>query len=89
MIDQLVAESEEPPRTVKGVGQDFLDGLERVPLKSLKRDAECPICGQPFLDGMVSPPILPCCPLLPFLPPLPSPLPPTSPFPPPPETPPT
>lgn len=58
-----MAESEEPPRTVKGVGQDFLDGLERVPLKSLKRDAECPICGQPFVDGTVALPTHPFSPL--------------------------
>jgi hypothetical protein len=36
---------------VKGVPDSFLDGLDRVPKKNLKPDEDCPICGNPFLDG--------------------------------------
>ncbi|KAM0803546.1 hypothetical protein BDR22DRAFT_839071 [Usnea florida] len=52
MIELLVANSEAPPREVKGVSQGFLDELERVPNKLLKPSMDCPICGNPFLDGM-------------------------------------
>ncbi|THX14562.1 hypothetical protein D6D13_02809 [Aureobasidium pullulans] len=49
MIEQLMQESENPPREVKGVSDDFLAQLDRVPKTSLK-DKDCPICGNPFLD---------------------------------------
>lgn len=29
--------------------------LERVPRKALKKDMDCPICGNPFLEGMRGP----------------------------------
>ena len=36
------------------MSQEFLDTLDRIPLKSLKRrkeeDATCPICSTPFLE---------------------------------------
>ena len=51
MIDSLLADAEQPPKEVKGVSQDFLDELERVPRKVLKKDMDCPICGNAFLEG--------------------------------------
>lgn len=50
MIETLMAGAQNPPREIKGVPQSFLDGLERVPKKVLKKDMDCPICGQPFLE---------------------------------------
>ena len=55
MIALLISEAEHPPSSGKagvgaGVDQDFLDGLERVPRKSLRRGMECPICGSAFVD---------------------------------------
>jgi len=35
---------------VEGVPQSYLDELERVPKKQLKKDDNCPICGENFLD---------------------------------------
>ena len=54
MISTLRDTAEVPPQKVTGVSQEFLDTLERVPLKSLKKrkkeDAICPICSVPFLE---------------------------------------
>lgn len=50
MIELLVANSQAPPKEVKGVSQGFLDELERVPNKLLKPSMDCPICSNPFLD---------------------------------------
>ncbi|MDI1489693.1 MAG: hypothetical protein OHK93_000891 [Ramalina farinacea] len=50
MISLLITEAEHPPTQQRGVDQDFLDSLERVPKKQLKRGMECPICGAEFLD---------------------------------------
>ncbi|KAL6714472.1 tRNA (uridine-2'-O-)-methyltransferase trm7 [Lecanora helva] len=50
MIESLFAEAEQPPKEVKGVSQSFLDELERVPRKILKKEMDCPICGNAFLD---------------------------------------
>ncbi|KAI9793285.1 MAG: hypothetical protein M1833_000784 [Piccolia ochrophora] len=50
LIESLMHDAEMPPREVKGVGQEFLDGLERVPKKSLKRSDVCPICNNGFLE---------------------------------------
>jgi hypothetical protein len=55
MIEQLLQNAQDPPREVVGVSQEFLDGLERVSKKSLKKEEDCPICGQPFLDGTFIP----------------------------------
>lgn len=46
-LDQLI---ENPPEKVEGVPQSYLDELERVPKKQLKKDDNCPICGENFLD---------------------------------------
>lgn len=39
-----------PPDTIPGVSQEYLDNLDRVPRKQLKKDDSCPICAEPFLD---------------------------------------
>ena len=54
-IAQLLQHAREPPEEVVGVSQDFMDNLERVPKKQLKKTEECPICAQPFLDGELDP----------------------------------
>lgn len=38
------------PHEIKGVSQQFIDALDRVPKKSLKKDEMCPICAEKFLD---------------------------------------
>jgi hypothetical protein len=50
MIAELMANASDPPREIVGVPQSFLDSLERVPKKALKKDMDCPICGLPFVD---------------------------------------
>ncbi|KAF2804607.1 uncharacterized protein BDZ99DRAFT_525438 [Mytilinidion resinicola] len=50
MILSLMHSADNPPRELEGVPDSFLDELERVPKKSLKKDDECPICCNPFLD---------------------------------------
>ena len=35
---------------IKGVSQNFIDSLDRVPKKQLKKTDVCPICAEPFLD---------------------------------------
>lgn len=44
---------EAPPTRPKGLPAEFLDGLDRVSKKSLKKDDECQICGIAFLDGEI------------------------------------
>ncbi|KAG9248046.1 hypothetical protein BJ878DRAFT_538722 [Calycina marina] len=39
-----------PPTTVEGVNQAYLDELERVDKKTLKEEDTCPICAEKFLD---------------------------------------
>ena len=54
MVNSLRDSAEMPPQKVKGVSQEFLDTLERIPtkhLKKMKKDAAiCPICSVPFLE---------------------------------------
>lgn len=51
MIEVLRQNADDPPAEVKGVPNTFLDELERVPKKALKKEDTCPICVNPFLDG--------------------------------------
>ncbi|CCX06504.1 hypothetical protein FPQ18DRAFT_324357 [Pyronema domesticum] len=37
-------------KEVKGLGQEFLDTLERVPKNRLKEDDVCPVCNERFLE---------------------------------------
>ena len=50
MIEALMASAERPPTEVKGVDEEYIAALERVSIKKVKRDAECPICGNEFVD---------------------------------------
>jgi len=50
MIETLQQSANDPPRELQGVPDSFLDELERVPKKALKKTDECPICCNPFLD---------------------------------------
>lgn len=52
LVEELMQDAENPPREVKGVSDDFLAQLDRVPKTALK-DKDCPICGNPFLDGIL------------------------------------
>ena len=40
----------DPPRILQGVGQEFLDALDRVPRKRLAADDDCAICKVPYLE---------------------------------------
>lgn len=40
----------DPPAALRGVAQDFVDALDRVPRKALHRDDDCAICKVPYLD---------------------------------------
>ncbi|KAF3903193.1 hypothetical protein ABW20_dc0101092 [Dactylellina cionopaga] len=48
LIEQLLEEGREG-KSGKGVSQEFLDGLERIPKKELVEADICPICNTPFL----------------------------------------
>jgi hypothetical protein len=50
MIETLMNTAERPPTEVKGVDEEYIAGLERVNIKKVKKDAECPICGNDFVD---------------------------------------
>jgi hypothetical protein len=50
MIDTLMDAAERPPREVEGVDEEYIDGLERVSIKKVKKEADCPICGNPFVE---------------------------------------
>lgn len=50
LIESLMSSAERPPREVEGVDEEYIDQLERVSLQKMKKDADCPICGNPFSD---------------------------------------
>ncbi|MCJ1351038.1 MAG: hypothetical protein MMC33_001020 [Icmadophila ericetorum] len=50
LVEILRGDAEMPPREVKGVSDEFLAELHRVPKKSLKKEDTCPICNNPFLE---------------------------------------
>jgi hypothetical protein len=50
MIESLMSSAERPPTEVKGVEEDWIAQLERVNVKKLKKDADCPICGNAFSE---------------------------------------
>ncbi|EEY21978.1 conserved hypothetical protein [Verticillium alfalfae VaMs.102] len=39
-----------PPVEIPGVGQSYLDALDRVDRKTLGQEEQCPICAERFLD---------------------------------------
>ncbi|KAF2397010.1 hypothetical protein EJ06DRAFT_533725 [Trichodelitschia bisporula] len=50
LIAELMRNADDPPSEVKGVSDEWLNDLDRVPKKSLKPDESCPICSNPFLE---------------------------------------
>jgi hypothetical protein len=50
MIEALMSSAERPPQEVKGVDEEYIAALERVDIKKVKKDADCPICGNDFID---------------------------------------
>jgi Ring finger domain len=50
LIDSLMASAERPPKEVEGVDEEYIAKLERVNIKKVKKDADCPICGNAFSD---------------------------------------
>ncbi|RKF58100.1 hypothetical protein GcM3_184007 [Golovinomyces cichoracearum] len=64
LITSLEQDIAQPPIEVPGVSQSYLDQLERVSRKSLKKGDECKICGEEFLNDEYSLVVqLPCHPL--------------------------
>jgi len=50
LIQTIESQIEDPPEKPAGVPQSYLDELDRVPKKLLKKTDTCAICGEPFLD---------------------------------------
>ena len=50
MIENLMETADRPPREVKGVDEEYIAELERVNIKQVKKDADCPICGNAFVE---------------------------------------
>ncbi|KAK7976576.1 hypothetical protein PG989_015039 [Apiospora arundinis] len=50
LIRSLESDIDSPPEHIRGVTQEYLDQLERVPKKQLKADDSCPICAEQYLD---------------------------------------
>jgi Ring finger domain len=50
LIESLMSSAERPPREVEGVDDEYIANLERVSIKKVAKDADCPICGNPFSD---------------------------------------
>lgn len=48
---QLFEDALNPPHEAKGVDQTFLDSLDRIPRKKLKKDDTCAICNTAYLEG--------------------------------------
>ncbi|TLS23711.1 uncharacterized protein PpBr36_06110 [Pyricularia pennisetigena] len=50
LMELLDVDIANPPYEEEGVTQQFLDGLDRVPRKQLKKTDCCAICAEPHLD---------------------------------------
>ncbi|EGY17902.1 hypothetical protein VD0002_g3827 [Verticillium dahliae] len=50
LVEALAADIDQPPVEIPGVGQSYLDALDRVNRKTLAQDEQCPICAERFLD---------------------------------------
>ncbi|KAG7286134.1 hypothetical protein NEMBOFW57_008437 [Staphylotrichum longicolle] len=50
LVEALELDVAHPPMQIEGVSQEFLDGLDRVPRKTLRDDDTCPICAERYLD---------------------------------------
>lgn len=51
LIEATQRSIDDPPAKVEGVPQSYLDSLDRVDRKYLKKTDTCPICGEAFLVG--------------------------------------
>ena len=51
MMEYVHELMETPPERPRGLSQEYIDGLERVEKKRLRKEDECPICGNGFLEG--------------------------------------
>ncbi|KAI2621951.1 hypothetical protein GGS26DRAFT_568611 [Hypomontagnella submonticulosa] len=50
MFNELQGDIDDLPDTIKGVSQEYLDMLDRVPRKKIGDDDVCPICAERCLD---------------------------------------
>ncbi|KAK4454077.1 hypothetical protein QBC34DRAFT_394193 [Podospora aff. communis PSN243] len=50
LVSSLELDVSNPPTSIPGVSQEFVDSLDRVPRKTLKKDDTCPICAEAYLD---------------------------------------
>jgi hypothetical protein len=50
LFESLEDDISNPPDRIQGVSQQYLDGLDRVPRKQIKKDEACPICAEKYLD---------------------------------------
>ncbi|KAI4154141.1 MAG: hypothetical protein LQ340_001877, partial [Diploschistes diacapsis] len=50
LVSFLFSQAETPPTKPQGMPAEFIEGLERVDRKRIKKGDECPICGEEFLD---------------------------------------
>ena len=50
MISDLMNQAETPPTEVQGVDEEYISELERISIKKVKQEADCPICGNAFVD---------------------------------------
>ena len=51
MMEYMHELMQAPPERPRGLSEEYINGLERVEKKRLKKDDVCPICGDAFLDG--------------------------------------
>jgi hypothetical protein len=51
LATQLLEDAMHPPHESRGVPQEFLDSLDRIPRKKLKSDDTCAICNTAYLEG--------------------------------------
>jgi hypothetical protein len=50
LFESLEDDIANPPTEIPGVSQEYLDSLDRVSRKTLKKDETCPICAEKYLD---------------------------------------
>ncbi|KHO01790.1 Zinc finger, RING/FYVE/PHD-type [Metarhizium album ARSEF 1941] len=50
LVDALDQDILDPPDQLRGVSQEFLDSLDRVSRKKLRKDDDCAICKIPYLE---------------------------------------
>jgi hypothetical protein len=50
LVEDMEQMIDSPPTKVAGVPQSYLDSLDRVSKKQLKKSDTCPICAEKFLD---------------------------------------